>query len=309
MLNNIYDKFFYKEAIWGIGTCKVNNLDNLNNLENKFKQVLSYKDVTDVKAIFLADPFIINHNNIWYMFFEILESKSRKGLIGLATSNDGEQWKYQKVVLEEKFHLSYPYVFEDNGEIYMIPETGQSGYIKVYKSTNFPYKWKCIGNIIKGEYWDSSIFKYDKKWWILSRTRKPKGNSLALFYSENLLHGWKEHKMSPLITENPSITRPGGRVFVDEKKIIRFSQDHSNYYGEKVRAFEIKELSENKYKEVELGTVIKKSNEYRTWNKDGMHTFEINRIEKNDYLLVADGFYYKGVNRIIGKIKNIFMQK
>ena len=25
MLENIYNKFFYKEAIWGIGTCKINN--------------------------------------------------------------------------------------------------------------------------------------------------------------------------------------------------------------------------------------------------------------------------------------------
>ncbi|XZN19814.1 glucosamine inositolphosphorylceramide transferase family protein [Clostridium perfringens] len=307
MLENIYNKFFYKEAIWGIGTCKINNLKNTSNLEKNFKQVLSHKDVTDVKAVFLADPFVINHNNIWYMFFEILESKSRKGVIGFATSNDGEQWKYEKVVLKEKFHLSYPYVFEDNGEIYMIPETGQSGYIKVYKSTNFPYKWECISNIIVGEYWDSSIFKYDNKWWILSRTSKPKKNSLALFYSENLLHGWKEHRMSPLIIGDSSKTRPGGRVFVDKDRIIRFSQDHSKYYGEKVRAFEIRELNDDKYAEFELGIIINKSDSHRTWNKDGMHTFEINKIKEDEYLLVADGFYYKDINKIVAKIKNIFM--
>jgi hypothetical protein len=36
----------------------------------------------------------------------------QEGEIGLATSEDGLKWDYKQVVLNEPFHLSYPYVFE-----------------------------------------------------------------------------------------------------------------------------------------------------------------------------------------------------
>lgn len=301
MISNILNKLFYKEAIWGIGACEIENIEDITTLEGKFKQVLSYKDVTDVKAIFLADPFVIKNNNIWYMFFEIYKNEPRKGVIGLATSVDGIKWNYEKVVLEEEFHLSYPYMFEDNGKIYMMPETGESGYIKIYEAINFPYEWTCASNIVRGDYWDSSIFKYDEKWWIFSKSRIPKKNSLSLFYSENLMSGWREHKQSPLITENPRISRPGGRVLVDEGKIIRLAQDHSEYYGKRVFGFEILKLTINEYEEREIGVIIKNSNNKKSWNKDGMHTLEINKNKKG-YLLISDGFYYKKVNKITRKI-------
>ena len=45
------------------------------------------------------------------------------------------------VVLEENFHLSFPFVFEDSGNLYMIPETAENQQIRLYECISFPEKW------------------------------------------------------------------------------------------------------------------------------------------------------------------------
>src|SRR5205807_6639247 len=91
--------------------------------------VLTQLDVSDIPASFIADPFMIQAGDAWYMFFEAKNAMTRKGEIGLAVSKDGLNWSYKQIVLAEPFHLSYPYVFESEGEYYMIPETLQARQI------------------------------------------------------------------------------------------------------------------------------------------------------------------------------------
>lgn len=77
--------------------------------------VLTNKDVTDVNALFVADPFMAKEGSEWYMFFEVMNKTDHKGEIGLAISSDGIEWNYKQIVLSEPFHLSYPYVFKWEG--------------------------------------------------------------------------------------------------------------------------------------------------------------------------------------------------
>ncbi len=81
--------------------------------------VITANDVTDIRAYFVADPFMLRAGGTWFMFFEALNRGSQRGEIALATSSNGYQWKYQRVVLAEPFHLSYPYVFKwQDGELH-----------------------------------------------------------------------------------------------------------------------------------------------------------------------------------------------
>jgi len=70
--------------------------------------VLTKFDVTDIPADFVADPFMLRRDDTWYMFFEVMHSKTQRGEIGLATSNDALSWTYDRIVLKEPFHLSFP---------------------------------------------------------------------------------------------------------------------------------------------------------------------------------------------------------
>src|SRR5690348_9959234 len=100
-----------KYDAWSIGIYAGGSPLGLGAPRNLRNPVLSREHVSDVPAVFVADPFMISARDAWYMFFEVLNWRTDKGEIGLATSEDGMAWHYQQIVLAEPFHLSYPYVF------------------------------------------------------------------------------------------------------------------------------------------------------------------------------------------------------
>ncbi|MEG2656729.1 MAG: hypothetical protein RSA29_13610 [Clostridium sp.] len=299
------------EQIWSIGIYEGDDILNLNDKKDIVNPIITANDVTDISAKFVADPFLINDGQKNYLFFEVLDNSMNKGVIGLATSDDLNNWTYDKVVLEEEFHLSYPYVFEYNNEFYMLPEGGNSGYLNLYKSKNFPYEWEKISSLLRGNYPDASIFQYDDKWWILSTKREKNGgthfDNLHLYYSDNLTEGWKEHIKSPIITNDASISRPAGKVLVDNNKIIRFAQKDEARYGEGVSAFEITKLTESEYEEKLIGEVVSGSGIKGSWNEGGMHQSDVHKNEDGKYIVVVDGDYTNKYNVIfknyIDKIK------
>lgn len=240
--------------------------------------VIKASDVTDVSAQFVADPFLFHENNLWYMFFEVLNTGTNRGEIGVAISHDGLSWNYDRIVLAEQFHLSYPYVFKYLGEYYMMPETSKIGQVRLYKARNFPYEWQYFTTLVKGKsYVDPSIFRYNGTWWLFAGGSY--GSSYAgncfLFYSDNLLNGWIEHPKSPVVVSDRSRSRPGGRSFVfDNGRIIRLTQKDDLSYGEQLRAFEIDVLTKNSYSEHEIAQspILNKTGD--GWNADGMHHFD-----------------------------------
>src|SRR5919106_1772188 len=44
--------------------------------------VLTRRDVSDVPAAFVADPFMLRTAHTWYMFFEVVNTSTNKGEIG-----------------------------------------------------------------------------------------------------------------------------------------------------------------------------------------------------------------------------------
>src|SRR5579871_836262 len=108
---------------WSIAIYSGDSPLRLASAPGVFNPVLSAANVTDVPARFVADPFMVKVDNLWHMFFEVLNNTPNLGEIGHATSKDALNWQYQRIVLKEPFHLSYPYVFRWNDDFYMTPET------------------------------------------------------------------------------------------------------------------------------------------------------------------------------------------
>src|SRR5947208_10379874 len=120
-----------KVAIWSIGIFGGPALSELKPVHGMEMPVLSAQQVSDVRAEFVADPFMIQANSVWHMFFEVMNAQTGKGDIGFATSRDGLKWDYQQIVLTEPFHLSYPYVFCDGDEYFMIPESYEANSMRL----------------------------------------------------------------------------------------------------------------------------------------------------------------------------------
>jgi hypothetical protein len=277
--------------------------------------VLTAAQVTDVPATFVADPFMIQVHQTWYMFFEIYQTQWQRGVIGLATSRDGWHWRYAGVVLQEPFHLSYPYVFTWQDDYYMVPETLEAGAIRVYRAADFPTTWVCVGSVLAGQYADPSLFRADGKWWMLVCSTPFQHDTLCLYCADTLLGPWRAHAQNPLIRGDAHSARPGGRVTVlgegpdgpaptqsrqgrgrpastqSRQRIIRYAQDDAPFYGRQVRAFEIIELTTTRYTEREVpeSPVLQPSG--AGWNAKGMHHIDPHRLDDTHWLASVDGHY------------------
>ena len=281
---------------WAIGIYEgVSPLELLPS-KNITNPVITAKEVTDISARFVADPFMIQNEAGYHLFFEVLNDKRNIGEIAWAFSHNGLQWKYRKVILKERFHLSYPYVFMAEGDYYMIPECMGSGGIQLYRAKHFPDEWQHSATLVKGKKGlaatvDPSIIYYQNRWYLFSYA--PKSKNLHLFIAETLTGPWKEHPKSPVVSNSPQFARPGGRVILYNGAIYRYAQDEIPNYGTKVWTFRITELTENSYNE-ELASnkpVVEPGNEW--WNLTGMHTVDPHQRATGEWWALVDGFSIK----------------
>lgn len=261
--------------------------------------VLKGGDVTDIVATYVADPFMIRAGGMWHMFFEILPEEVAKGVIGLASSGDGLKWNYRQVVLEEPFHLSYPCVFEFEGEHYMVPESLQDKSVRLYKAVDFPTRWEHACNLLEDvELVDCTPLHHEGRWWLFAGCGSPpcRADTLRLFHAEHLTGPWLEHPQSPVISENPMIARPGGRVVAWDGRLFRFTQDCHPRYGLRVRAFEIHELTVDGYRESSAAAEPILQETKRGWNASGMHHVDPHKVENGGCLACVDGWNWAKIS-------------
>lgn len=247
--------------------------------------MLTAADATDMNADFVADPFLFRYDDRWYLFFEILNAVSQRGEIAYASSEDGREWTYEQRVLAEPFHLSYPQVLAWNDAIYLIPESQQAGAVRLYRADPFPHAWTPVATLLHEGLHDPTLFRHDDRWWMLASEWH---NTLRLFHADSLDGPWTEHPQSPLIKDDPRYARPAGRVVVDADRLIRFSQDCTAGYGQRVHAFEITHLTPTAYTErllqhkVVAGTGV-------GWNAARMHHVDAHPHSDGSWMAVVDG--------------------
>ena len=259
--------------------------------------VLTAAAVTDIDADFVADPFMVFEGDIWYMFFEVMNKKSGHGDIGLASSADGFNWKYQKIILNETFHLSYPHVFLTETGYYMIPETNGQKEIRLYKAVKFPFKWEFVSILMSGlQFTDPTIFEYGNKWWLFAETDPNGDGTLRLYYSETIHGPWKEHPESPIVDGDENIARPGGRIIHYNGNIFRVTQDDWPTYGNKVRIFQIDQLTAADYNEHELCDIpifgpksLNAKARLPLWRSDGIHHMDAHKLDDGNWIACVDG--------------------
>ena len=69
---------------------------------------------------FIADPFGVERDGLTTVFFEHFGYRVRRGEIHYA-QYDGDRLVREGEALIEPFHLSYPGLIENDGELYMLP--------------------------------------------------------------------------------------------------------------------------------------------------------------------------------------------
>jgi hypothetical protein len=278
------------QDIWSIGIYTGTSPLQMGPAGVVANPVLTAAHVTDIPATFVADPFMLRVQQGWTMFFEVY-AQWQRGVIGLATSRDGWHWRYERVVLQEAFHLSYPYVFAWQGAYYMVPETLEAEAIRIYRASDFPTTWVCEGEVLAGQFADPSLFYADGKWWMLVCSTPFQHDTLCLYYADTLLGPWRAHPQNPLIQADAHRARPGGRVMVLGDRLLRYAQDDAPFYGKQLRAFEITTLTTTRYAEREVpeSPVLQPSG--TGWNAKGMHHMDPHCLAGGHWLASVDGHY------------------
>ena len=281
---------------WAIGIYTGETPFQLDSPDAIHNPVLTRHSVNDRRAEFVADPFMLPNDVGWHMFFEVMNGKSRKGEIGVATSADGFRWEYQQIVLSERFHLSYPCVFEWAGDYYMIPESFQARSVRLYRADEFPTRWSLVTTLLDGnQYVDASIFRFDERWWLFVGQGAPpyRADTLRLFNASELTGPWLEHPQSPVVAADRSSARPAGRVLSHNGRLIRYGQDCSRHYGTRVLGFEIQELTTASYQEREIvgNPVLAASG--LGWNESGMHHLDARPMNDGSWIACVDGYFFR----------------
>ena len=207
------------------------------------------------KGEFWADPFLFVHKGELWLFFERFPYKTNKGLISCTKIVEGKPTTVIDV-LDKRYHLSYPNIFEEDGEIYMIPECSAAKRLEVYRCVHFPTKWELYSTAFEGESFADSIYFRDDNGdrWLFSSKESPLSathcNELWGYRIDSLkFESIEPHKQNPIII-NAGVARNGGTIYRENGRIYRASQDNSfEMYGNGVCINEITHLSLTDYHE------------------------------------------------------------
>lgn len=202
---------------------------------------------------FWADPFLYVHDGKTYCFVEDYVYKTDRAHISVLEVSDAKAHKVGECI-REPFHLSFPFLFNYAGTLYMCPECSGSRQIRVYRCTGFPLQWElasvAMDNISAA---DTMIFERAGIWWMLTSIDKSGLNDycseLYLFSASSpLATEWKGHPQNPVRIDSDG-GRNAGMLF-DDGKIFRLAQRQGyDQYGQGLLMYEITDLCESTYSE------------------------------------------------------------
>jgi hypothetical protein len=225
----------------------------------------------------LADPFLLVRGERIYLFMEA-ESRGRPGRIVCRSSADGISFRDEGTVLEASHHLSYPFVFDWEGDAYMIPESAAAGEVSLFRFRDFPRGLEKVRVLLSGAFVDSALLVQDGLAYLFTSSER----GLHLFWMRDLLGD--EPVAVPRVSSAPELARCGGAPIRAGGRLYRLAQQAGRHYGERLAACEVDGLSRDAYEE----TVFKDDILPRSgrWSAAGGHHMSLARFKGRSFVAV-----------------------
>lgn len=207
---------------------------------------------------FWADPFVAEKDGRKFIFFEEFMQKTSRGHIAAIEIHPDGQVGDPVNVLMRDYHLSYPFLFEYDGSLFMVPECAEAGRVEVFRCKRFPDCWESHAVLLENVCaLDPTLIEYEGMWWMFV-TIQHDGNStndeLHLFFADSPFDEWTAHPLNP-VRLDVRAARPAGAIFVDEGKLFRPAQDCSGRYGWAISIQEIECMTTKDYSEKEVARI------------------------------------------------------
>jgi hypothetical protein len=222
----------------------------------RFDDPSGYRLMPSANDRFYADPFMTVKDGKTYLFFEDFRYADDRALISCCELGPDGTVGVPVEALRRPYHLSYPFLLEERGEMYMIPETRGNRTLELYRATSFPTTWIPQAVLLTDvDVVDATIQKINGKLWMFAGISNGKFSTcdeLGLFFADALQGPWTPHPCNPVLSDVRR-ARPAGALFYEEGRLIRPSQDCSKDYGYALVFSEIVTLSETEYEERPIG--------------------------------------------------------
>jgi hypothetical protein len=231
-----------------------------------------------------ADPFAIEKGGRYYVFFEDLAHAGGKGRISMLEIDAEGRWSAPVPVLERSYHLSYPFLLEHDGVLYMVPETAQNGTVELYRCTDFPRGWKLEKVLLEGvRLVDPTLHRGPDRWWLFANAAPGESrvfdDELHLFHAPGPFGEWQPHRRNP-VRSDARCARPAGRLFWRNGSLHRPAQICVPRYGAGLAVHRVLRLTPHEYAERQVERVLPAGDGLL-----GLHT-----LNRAGHLTVVDGF-------------------
>jgi hypothetical protein len=241
------------------------------------------------KDRYWADPFVLTKNGRYFVFFEDLPFAAGKAHISMIEVSREKGASPPVKVLERDYHLSYPFLVEQDGELYMVPETGRNRTVEAYRCVDFPLRWRLERVLLEGvRLVDATFHRGADRWWMFANAAaggsRMFDDELHLFHAERLLGDWQPHPRNP-VKSDARCARPAGQLAWRNGALLRPAQVCVPRYGAGLSLNRVLRLTPHEYAERQVERVLPAPDSGLL----GIHT--LNRAGE---LTVVDAFARRG---------------
>lgn len=231
----------YRRSRVGSGTSSVPDLSMF-----RFKLLVPPADR------FWADPFPVTVDGRQIILFEEFVDATQKGHIAAIELGASGPTGPAIRVLEERHHLSYPFLFDWDGKHYMIPESADNSTVDLYIARRFPFEWEHERTLLHGvKLYDATLARIGGRWWMFASPATLGGSTyeeLDLYFADSPLGPWQPHPRNPVVSD-VRCARPAGRLFCHMGSWYRPAQDGARSYGSAVDVRRITRIGLDVYEE------------------------------------------------------------
>lgn len=209
---------------------------------------------------YFADPFLWDHGGETFCFFEEYVYATGQGHISAGRLVEGELVDVRPV-LQTGYHLSFPFLFAHDGDLYMLPETSQVRRLEVWKCVRFPDRWERFATALDGvSASDSTLNLIDGTWWLFTNlSRDPfidMNSELYVFRVDGpAMTKIEPHAFNPVVIDSNRARNAGRILDIDGKRYRPCQENSHGRYGYGLRLMEIRRLSLDDYDEVEARAI------------------------------------------------------
>lgn len=275
-----FNKLYYQK--WIIGISDENLSDIIRN--RKFDPDINWLFRDSLNKIY-GDPFFIrSKEGRIEIMMEVLKYEGDYGRLALLILDEEFRISKLKILLDTKSHLSYPFVYMENGRYFIFPESSKNGRLSCYEYYPVAERLMFLQDVLEYPLLDSTIIKKDGTYYIFGAlTDDNVGYEEHVFYSDNLLGPYKGHPANP-VKRGLDGTRSAGSFIEVDGTLYRPTQNCQKDYGDSITIYEMTELNEKRVAEEPYMNI-----EINRRNKHNNGMFKIHTINYMNDLIVVDG--------------------